>query len=161
MAASKKKPSDWQRSPSIGITPITVRSARYGKQTVTKTDLILNSSVGPSVAGPVTAGTAGGTGAGAAAAAVAAGVEIAGAVNRVCSVCISCSAEYSCPRCLIAYCSSKCYKVCGIHGPLRMKSCYILALETVAWRVVCCGAFVVCIMQNALLCRVFFCLHHV
>ncbi|CAM9517178.1 unnamed protein product [Ectocarpus sp. 4 AP-2014] len=37
----------------------------------------------------------------------------AGRGGRVCSVCARASADYSCPRCLVGYCSSKCYKVHG------------------------------------------------
>lgn len=103
MSLSKKQPSAWQRSPSVGITPITV-GARYGKQTVKKTDLVLTGSNKQKLVEPVLGERDG------ASAAFWAKGSLSG-VSRVCSVCSTHTAEYSCPRCLIAYCSSKCYKV--------------------------------------------------
>eukprot|EP00903_Cladosiphon_okamuranus_P010889 g10285.t1 len=131
MASSTERDRTWQRS-SIGITPLTVRR-RAGLRRVTKIDVAgatlpaaaaginqvsshtplitapaRRAGEGAGISGdvvlssssstrPLAAGKAGGT----------------VGVSRVCSVCARASADYSCPRCLVGYCSSKCYKAHG------------------------------------------------
>lgn len=99
----------WQRSSFVGITPLTVKP-RLGKKLVTKTDLILKPKNAVLSSLPSTAGTS------------IMAPPAAGGVERVCSVCTRRSAGYSCPRCLIAYCSSKCYKV----GAMKETSNFVL-----------------------------------
>lgn len=114
-STTQEKKSIWQRS-LIGITPVTVR-ARLGSRRVQKFDL------GSTPAGdqpsaddknfrvivPGVGGEGGGWAAGGSSSASRRLVA-----GRVCSVCARASADYSCPRCLIGYCSSKCYKVCTV-----------------------------------------------
>lgn len=106
---------EWQRS-SIGITPLTVKP-RAGSRRVKKFDVVgagtaraekqASNGAQVNIIFPGI-GDRGGE----------EGVEGGGssgsrqaAAGRVCSVCTRASADYSCPRCLIGYCSSKCYKV--------------------------------------------------
>ncbi|CAM9450471.1 unnamed protein product [Ectocarpus fasciculatus] len=122
MAASTQK-QEWRRSP-IGITPLSVRP-RAGHRRVKKYDVEGAAAAGADASPPMAAGVqgkrdnsnalkvvvpgrAGAEGEGVTLAAAGAGRE-----GRVCSVCARASADYSCPRCLVGYCSSKCYKVHG------------------------------------------------
>ena len=139
----------WKPS-SIGITPLTVRP-RAGKRHVTKHDLNGDAVAVPAVGGPGLQGqsAASGCGGGDGGRGVdpfkivvparvregdGRGPEGAAPLisstrpsnGRVCSVCTRASADYSCPRCLIGYCSSKCYKVSQLCQPDRSVS--------VAWR---------------------------
>lgn len=135
MTDSTKKDRKWQRS-SIGITPLTVRP-RAGQRRVSKFDVTGDNLPGP--AAPEVQGQSGGstrrsnpliiapasaagegdgraervvlTSSSASSSAAVAG-RAPGA--RVCSVCTRASADYSCPRCLIGYCSSTCYKVSSL-----------------------------------------------
>lgn len=112
MAGPPQNQKQWQRS-SIGITPVTVRprpgTRRIKKQDVVGTEIITKNAHPHALGG---AGAAGGRREG--------GTEGAG---RVCSVCARASADYSCPRCLIGYCSSNCYKVrCPSSSYIRFDS---------------------------------------
>ncbi len=132
MTSSAEDKWDWQPSP-IGITPLSIRP-RAGKRRVQKFD-VNGGAASPAVgAAPGLQGNPadGGDGAGGnnpyriVVPARPGGGEGRGeglapsfstsssarpAARRVCSVCVRASADYSCPRCLIGYCSSKCYKV--------------------------------------------------
>lgn len=104
---------EWQRSP-VGITPIVVRP-RAGCRIVTKKDSEWSNNdqaTSSEIKIPNRAATD------------ELSVSVRGEseksrqtaqLGRVCSVCTRATASYSCPRCLIAYCSSKCYKVRNHH----------------------------------------------
>eukprot|EP00752_Nemacystus_decipiens_P002452 g2309.t1 len=133
MTSPNSKDRKWRRS-SIGITPLTVRP-RAGQRRVSKFDLTGDNVPGraaPDVQGqtgrkgsinPLTIAPARRVGGedGRVEGVVlppsstrsSAGFTGRAAGARVCSVCARASADYSCPRCLIGYCSSKCYKAHG------------------------------------------------
>lgn len=97
---------EWKRS-SIGITPLTVRP-RAGSRRIKKFDVVgtgtteqqASNGAHVNIIFPGVSDRGGG-----------AGTSLQADGRRVCSVCTRASADYSCPRCLIGYCSSKCYKV--------------------------------------------------
>ncbi|CAN0378528.1 unnamed protein product, partial [Ectocarpus sp. 8 AP-2014] len=129
MAASTQQ-QEWRRS-TVGITPLSVRP-RAGQRRVKKYD-VEGAAVAAAVSGaeaspPMAAGAQGKKDAtdksnelrvvvpgraGAEGDGVTLAAAGAGRGGRVCSVCARASADYSCPRCLVGYCSSKCYKVHG------------------------------------------------
>lgn len=131
MAASTQQ-QEWRRSP-IGITPLSVRP-RAGQRRVKKYDVegaaaaASGADAPPPMAGlqgkkdssnalkVVVPGRVGNKGEGVTLAAAGAGRE-----GRVCSVCARASADYSCPRCLVGYCSSKCYKVSPIVAAIAVQ----------------------------------------
>lgn len=159
MSGSTEQDQKWQRS-SIGITPLTVRP-RAGQRRVNKFDLTGDTLSGP--AAPDVQGQSGsersstnplivaparpGEGEGRAEGVVLSssstrpfaveGTGVAGA--RVCSVCARAVADYSCPRCLIGYCSSKCYKVS--QSIYRVSEMPMLALSGCKEVLVVCEAF--------------------
>lgn len=126
----------WRRS-SIGITPLTIRP-RAGRVHVKKLNIrgapvsagaaVAEDAPAPGVHGradtypssnpaeiivPSRAGEAGADGLAPSSSLSSRQLAAVGAggTGRVCSVCARASADYSCPRCLIGYCSSNCYKV--------------------------------------------------
>ena len=106
---------DWQRS-SIGITPVTVRP-RPGSRRVKKFDVVgtgtaraEKQAIGGAQVNIIFPGI-GDRGGGVRAEGGGSSGSRQAAAGRVCSVCTRASGDYSCPRCLIRYCSSKCYKV--------------------------------------------------
>lgn len=106
---------EWQRS-SIGITPLTVRP-RPGSRRVKKFDVVgtgtaraEKQAINGAQVNIIFPGIGDRGGEGGAEGGGSSGSRQA-AAGRVCSVCTRASADYSCPRCLIGYCSSKCYKV--------------------------------------------------
>ena len=122
-------PPKWQRS-SIGITPLTVRP-RPGSRLAKKYDVVGTGTppaekrasngaqvniIFPGIGDKGREEGAEGRGS--------SGSRRA-AAGRVCSVCTRASADYSCPRCLVGYCSSKCYKVRHRVGCATSSRCYI------------------------------------
>ncbi|CAN0422203.1 unnamed protein product, partial [Pylaiella littoralis] len=126
--STTQKQQEWRRS-SIGITPLTVRP-RPGRRSVKKIDVV--GSDGPAIlCVPAVQGQKGNnstsdsfrveiparvSGRGKGVAPLSSSrpdASRAGGTAKVCSVCARASADYTCPRCLIGYCSSTCYKAHG------------------------------------------------